>query len=255
MRNRLKEMLKAGKTALGVWISTGCPEVVWALMDSGVDWLLFDTEHGPCSIETVDKLIQYMRGSKATPIIRVVWNDLNAIKRALDTGAYGVVIPWVSSREEAVQAVRYCRYPPDGIRGAAPGRPARRWGITSNEYLRCANDEILIIIQIEREEAVNNIEDILSVDGVDVALIGPTDLSMSMGLVGRPFHPKVVEAMDRVIDACKEAGVTPGIAYALNPEHANQLISKGFRFISIGSDVGFLLNACLNTLRAIRGES
>ena len=254
LKNRLKEMLGAGEPALGAWTTTGCTEVVRTLANSGVDWILFDLEHGPCEIETVNKLIYHMRGAEAIPIIRVVWNDLNAMKRALDSGAYGVVVPWVSSREEAVNAVRYCRYPPEGIRGAAPGRPAKVWGITPDEYLLTSNEEIMVIAQIEREEAVKNIEEILSVDGIDGTLIGPTDLSISMGLTGKPFHPKVVEAMEKVLDACREAGVAPGIAYTLSNEHTKELIAKGFRFIGIGSDVGFLLKGCKDALRAIKPE-
>ena len=250
----MKEILKAGKPALGAWILTGCPEVVRAVADSGFDWVLFDLEHGPCEIETVNKLIYHIRDTKATPIIRVVWNDVNAIKRALDTGAYGVVVPWVSSKEEAMNAVRYCRYPPEGIRGAAPGRPSKVWGITPKEYLLTANDEILVIVQIEREEAIKNIEEILSVEGVDATLIGPTDLSISMGYIGEPFHPKVVEAMDKVLEACKDAGVIPGIAYTLGIEHTKELIKKGFRFIGLGSEISLLTKGCKDTLKAIRKE-
>jgi 2-dehydro-3-deoxyglucarate aldolase/4-hydroxy-2-oxoheptanedioate aldolase len=193
-----------------------------------------------------------MRGAKAIPIIRVVWNDINAIKRALDTGAYGVVVPWVSSRKEAVDAVRFCRYPPEGIRGAAPGRPSKVWGMSKEEYLWSANEEIIIIVQIEREEAVNNIEEILSVEGIDATFIGPTDLSNSLGFKGEPFHPEVVKAIEKVLDACKDAGVAPGIAYTQNHEHTKELIEKGFQLIGIGSDVGFLQKGCEAAIEAIK---
>jgi len=254
LRNRLKRMLREGETALGVWMTTNSIEAAWTLANSGVDWILFDLEHGPCSIETVDRIIRYIRGCHAVPLIRVVWNDVNAIKRALDTGAWGVVIPWVSSKEEAENAVKFCRYPPEGIRGAAPGRPAEVWGISPDEYLKIANNEIMVIIQIEREEAVENIEEILSVEGIDATFIGPTDLSNSMGYVGEPFHPRVVEAMNRILETSIRMGVTPGIAYGLNDNHIKELIRKGFKFIGIGSELSLLERGCKAALKSIKEE-
>lgn len=246
-------MLKEREVAIGAWISVLNPEAVRATADTGVDWILFDTEHGPPSIETVDRLIQGMKGAKAIPLVRVVWNDMNAIKRGLDTGAYGVVVPWVSSKEEAAKAVRFCRYAPEGVRGCAPGRAARAWGITSNEYLKIANDEIMIIVQIERQEAVENIEDIISVEGVDATFIGPSDLSASMGLIGQPWHPKVVKAIDKVCEACKNSNITAGIAYTRGVEHINELIDQGFQLIGVGSDVQFLVRGGCELVELIKG--
>lgn len=130
MRNHVKAKLKAGKPALGVSLSVMNPELIRTISNSGFDWVLYDTEHGPWNIETVNEMIQQTSGSVASPIIRVVWNDMNAIKRALDTGTYGIIVPWVSSREMAEKAVLYSRYPPEGLRGCAPGRPARAWGVS-----------------------------------------------------------------------------------------------------------------------------
>lgn len=153
-------------------------------------------------------------GAGALPFIRVVWNDMNEIKKALDTGAFGLVVPWVKSAEEAEKAVKYTRYIPDGFRGCAAGRPASAWGISSYEYMNIANDEILLAIQIETKEAVENIEDIVSVEGVDTTFIGPSDLSASMGIRGQYWRSNVLEAMDKVIDSCNAAGVALGIACA-----------------------------------------
>jgi len=253
MMNRAKEMLRKGKTAVGAWMSIMHPESVRTVADAGFDWVLFDIEHGAgYELETVDSMIQAMNGTNAIPLIRVVWNDINAIKRALDTGAYGVVVPWVSSKEEAVNAVRFCKYPPEGLRGVAPGRAARAWRISSDEYLATANEEIMVIIQIEREEAVNNIEEILSVDGVDATFIGPMDLSASMGLLGKPFAPEVVLAMDKVLNACKKAGIAPGIAFGSGIDHINELIARGFRFVGVGGDTSFLLRGCREALKQIK---
>lgn len=252
MRNHVKEKLRAGRAAVGVWNSILNPLSARVVASSGMDWILFDTEHGPPSFETVDGLVQAVNGTGAVPLVRVVWNDINAIKRALDTGAFGVVVPWVNSKEEAENAVTYCMYPPEGLRGCAPGRPAAAWGVSVEEYLATVNDEVLVAVQIETRKAVENIEEIVAVEGVDATFIGPMDLSASMGYRGKPFHPQVVKAMDRVLDACSASSVAPGIAFGRDVDHLNDLIERGFRFIGIGSDMGFLSAGCKGTLKKIR---
>jgi len=253
LRNELKWRLKRGDICLGAWIHILHPVSVRSLARSGVDWVLFDTEHGAASFETLDLLVREVCGSGATPLIRVVWNDMNAIKRALDTGALGVVVPLVETREAAENAVRYTRYPPEGVRGCAPGRPASAWGVSTEEYLDHVNDEMFVAVQIETGRAVENVEEIVSVDGIDATFIGPTDLSTSTGHRGQPFHPEVVEMMRRVIEASEAAGVAPGIAYGLGVEHLRELIDMGFRFIGIGSDVSLMSYGCRETLRRLRG--
>jgi len=257
LRNHVKAKLKAGKPALGVSLSVMDSELIRTVSDSGFDWVLYDTEHGPWSIETVNDMIQGTRGSVASPIIRVVWNDVNAIKRALDTGTFGIIVPWVSSKEDAERAVRYSRYPPEGLRGFGPGRAARAWGITWEEYVELADDEILVAVQIEREEAVERIEEIVSVDGVDATWLGPGDLSASMGLIGQFFHPKVLKAMERMVEACEDTGIAPGIAAGagvekFGVEYINELIEDGFKFINIGRDAGLLKLGCKKFLEEIK---
>jgi 2-keto-3-deoxy-L-rhamnonate aldolase RhmA len=191
-------------------------------------------------------------GAGALPLIRVVWNDMNEIKKALDTGAFGVVVPWVNSAEEAEKAVKYIRYMPEGLRGCAAGRPASAWGISSNEYMKIANEEILLVVQIETKKAVENIEDIVSVEGIDATFIGPSDLSASMGVRGQYWHSNVLEAMDKVVETCNSAGVAPGIAFGRDLEHRRELIEQGFRFIGVGGDKDFLLRGCKEVLRKIK---
>jgi len=257
LRNHVKAKLKAGKPALGISLSVMHPEVIRSVSDLGFDWVLYDTEHGPWSTETVNEMIQRTSGSVASPIIRVVWNDMNAIKKALDTGTYGIIVPWVSNREDAEKAVRYSRYPPEGLRGFAPGRPAKAWSISSSEYLETANAEILVAVQIEREEAVKRVEEIVSVEGIDATWIGPGDLSASMGLRGLFFHPKVLKAMQRVVEACTDVGVAPGIAAGAGVEkfgtgYINKLIEEGFRFINVGDDLDLLNLGCKEFLGRIK---
>lgn len=252
MRNRIKEKVQSGGVALGAWISILNGDAVRAVAASGLDWVLIDMEHGSPSIETVDTLVRSAGCDCALPLVRVVWNDINAIKRALDTGAWGLVVPWVNSKEEARSAVRYTRYAPEGLRGCAAGRPSAAWGVDPKEYMQIANDEIMVIAQIETKEAVENIESIVSVEGVDATFIGPSDLSASIGVRGEFWHPKVLGAMDRVLEACEDAGVAPGIAFARDVEHVNELIQEGFRFIGVGSDRSFLSAGCRETLAKIR---
>jgi 2-keto-3-deoxy-L-rhamnonate aldolase RhmA len=252
LRNFVKEKLRDGGIAVGAWMSILNPRAARAVASSGLDWVLFDTEHGPPSFETVDGLVRAVGGAGALPIVRVVWNDINAIKQALDTGAYGVVVPWVNTREEAENAVTYCRYAPEGLRGCAPGRASSAWGMSSSEYLKIANDEILVVVQVETRKAVENIEEIVSVEGVDATFIGPSDLSASLGHRGEYFHPEVVKAMERVVEACKASGVAPGVAFGMGLDHVNSLIENGFRFIGVGSDTGFLATGCRETLAKIK---
>jgi len=253
MHNRVKEKLRKGQTALGAWLSILEPNAAHTATHSGLDWVIIDQEHGPASTETADALVQAIGNDGAHPIIRVVWNDMNAIKQALDTGAYGVIVPWVNTAEEAEKAVKYARYMPEGLRGCAAGRPAKAWGITSKEYMDRANDEVMVVAQIETLEAVNNISDIVKVEGVDATLIGPSDLSASMGYRGQFWHPEVVKAMDRVLKACKASKVAPGIAFGKNTEHCKELIDKGYRFIAVGSDTGFMAAGIDQVLKQLKG--
>ena len=257
LRNHVKANLRAGKPALGISLSVMHPELIKTISDSGFDWVLYDTEHGPWSIETVNDMIHRTSGSVASPIIRVVWNDMNAIKKALDTGTYGIIVPWVTSKEMAHNAVLYSRYPPEGLRGFAPGRPASAWGLPWDEYLETANDEMLIAVQIEREEAVEKVEEIVSVEGIDATWLGPGDLSASMGLRGQFFHPKVLKAMERVVEACVDAGVAPGIAAGAGVEefgidYVDKMIEQGFRFISVTGDLSLLGLGCQEFLNRVK---
>ena len=257
LKNHVKAKLKSGKPALGIYLSTMHPALIKTISNSGFDWVLYDTEHGPWSIETVNDMTQRTSGSVASPIVRVVWNDINAIKRALDTGAYGIIVPWISNREMAENAVRYSKYPPEGLRGCAARRPAAAWNISPNEYLEIANDEILIAIQIERKEAIENIEEILSVEGIDATWLGPADLSASLGVRGQFFHPKVLEAAEKMIEACKSAGVAPGIAanegvMEFGIEYVNKVIEQGFKFINVSTDLRLLRLGCEEFLKKVK---
>jgi len=245
-KNRVKEMLKEGKTTKGVWMNFSTPDSAEILSHMGLDWLVFDTEHGPWSIETVQQLIQATAGTDITPIVRVAWNDPVLIKRALDIGAYGIIVPWINNKEQAIEAVRATRYAPKGIRGCGPRRVAL-YGLKTKEYLEVADDLILVIAQIETQEAINNLEEILSVDGIDAIFIGPADLSASFGLLGQSRHPKNLEAIDKILEAGKKANVPVGI-YTLGPDYNKKVIEKGFQFVVLGSDMSLMIHGLRDIL-------
>lgn len=249
-KNLVKELLHSGKLTLGSWIQIGHPDIAEIMANMGFDWLVLDNEHGPYSTETTQLLIQAMSSTETVPIVRVPWNDMVEIKRALDIGAYGIVIPWVNSKDEALYAVGACRYPPAGVRGVGPRR-ASRYGLDMREYLERANEEILIVVQIETQQAVDRIEEILSVEGIDAFFIGPLDLSTSLGYRGQVDHPKVRETLDKLVDAARRAGVASGI-YAYNLELAKGYIEKGFQFVSLADDTTLLIRGCQEFLDGIK---
>ena len=242
MKNVLKRRLKAGEQVYGTWITLESPIATEMMSTLGFDYFVFDTEHAPLDIYMVQTLMQGMRGnSKTTPIVRVWWNDIVAIKRVLDIGAHGILVPWINNKEEAELAVKATRYAPDGLRGCGP----RRAAMFDQDYLKTANDEILVICQIETMEAVENIEDIVSVEGMDVSYIGPADLSASYGHLGNMSHPDVQKAIDRVYEATEAAGKVTGVHEA-SGKTINDRMERGYNFITIGNDLTYLKRGVLN---------
>jgi 2-keto-3-deoxy-L-rhamnonate aldolase RhmA len=180
--------------------------------------------------ETIQRMMQAMNGTDCTPIVRVQQNDATDIKRLLDIGAYGIVVPMVSSKEDAEKAVRACKYPPQGIRGYGP----RRYDIIDPDYMKTANDEIIVTAIIETGKAIENIEEILSVDGIDGCLVGHFDLSFDTGLPLPPVippgrdNPGLIQALDLVLEASNKTGKPAGLA--ANSGNIGWAIEKGFRF-------------------------
>jgi 2-keto-3-deoxy-L-rhamnonate aldolase RhmA len=237
-KNRVKELLGKGETVVGTWVTIGSPDVAELVAHMGVDWLVFDMEHAPLDIGTVQALMQATSGTEITPFVRVAWNDLVLIKRALDIGAQGLVIPWVNSEADAIKAVQAARYPPRGVRGAGPRRAAM-YGLDRN-YMAHADSDVMVIVQIETPEAVENVERILKVDGVDAFFIGPRDLSVSMGVKDRRNDPSFNLAVKKTMEVSEKLGVPAGIM-CHSTEEIKSAVEKGFKFIAIGSDCDYLI--------------
>lgn len=227
-------------------MSIPSPDVTLALSNLGFDWFVYDNEHSPLNEQITQNLMMVTRGTNVVPLIRVSWNDPVLIKRALDIGAYGLVIPWINTKEEAIKAVQACKYPPDGIRGVGP----RVAAINDPEYLSTANEEVLVIVQIETAEAVENVDDIFSVKGVDAFFIGPSDLSTSLGVMRQINDPKVVSAIIKIVAAGKRAGISSGI-FCYGLDDAKKRLEQGFQFIAVGGDLRFLVDGATFTLRGL----
>lgn len=233
--NRVKHMLKEGKKTSGAWLQIANPFTAEIMSRAGFDWLVIDMEHGPGDILTLVSQLQAMNGTDTCALVRTPWNDFVAIKRILDTGVHGLLIPYVNSKEEAEAAVRACRYPPEGIRGVAGSPRAQGYGQNVQEDLKSAKEEILLITAVETPEAVANLDEILSVDGVDGIFIGPMDLATNMGYLGQPSQPEVEEV---IVGIEKKVFASGKILATLAGtwEQAEKLYDKGYQMIMLMAD-------------------
>ena len=239
--------LRSGESVVGNWISIGHPKVAEVNGVVGFDFALIDTEHSTTSLETVEDLVRALQyGSSPAPIVRVGWNDPVEIKRVLDIGVAGIMVPMVDTVAEAEAAVRAMRYPPEGIRGVAGGRAAG-YGSDIEEYLTAANDELLTIVQIESEEAVENAAGIAEVEGIDALFVGPSDLSTSLGDRGDWESEALREAIERVIDAAGAAN-TPVGSLAFSAADVERWIDLGFDYLIVGTDTRYLIR-CATELK------
>jgi 4-hydroxy-2-oxoheptanedioate aldolase len=237
-RNNFKQALAQGKLQIGLWCSL-CSNITAELVsDSGFDWLLLDTEHAPNEVPDLLQQLQAVARGTATPIVRPAWNDIVLIKRVLDIGAPSLLVPYVQTAEEARRAVAAVRYPPHGVRGVtASGRAARYGRVT--DYLKKAHTEICLLVQVETRSALEQLEDIASVEGVDGVFIGPSDLAASFGHVGNPQHPEVQAALADAVRRLVAIGKPAGILTA-NEDEARRYIGWGYLFVAVGSDLGLL---------------
>lgn len=240
MTPSLRERLRgASRPLFGSWLSSASPIVADALRDLPFDWLLVDTEHAPANAETVAATLALLRAGGTAPLVRVGSVDPYPIKQALDAGAEGILVPLVSTAAQARAAVAASKYPPLGARGAAASA-ASRYGRELGTYLRTANESVLVGVQIETREALDNLDAIAEVDGVDLLFVGPQDLAMSLGLVDARAHDEVRAAMRRVIATAARTGRAAG-TLAATPEEKRVAVELGFRFIGLASDLRFML--------------
>lgn len=225
---------RLGSVLRGTFLNLGSPLSARMAAQLGFDWLLIDLEHGAGSEATLPSLITAIEGTGVSPIVRVVSNNQDSIKRALDLGAAGVMVPYVSTPEEARQAVAFTRYPPAGQRGVAGATVATGFGLDIDTYHAVAAANVLTVVQIETAEAVENADAIAAIDGVDVLFVGPLDLSFNLGCPKNYDHPDHRAATARVVEACQSHGKAAGIlsSVATVQDH----LQRGFTFVAVGSD-------------------
>lgn len=247
--NAFRTRLRQRDSLIGPLISLGSPEVAEIFALLGYDWMWIDLEHTPLSLERAQSHIQAIAGRAGT-IVRVPWNGPVYIKHALDLGCDGVMVPQVRTAEEARQAVAASKYPPSGIRSVGIAR-AQQYGLTLQEYVTGANDRVAVILQIEHVDAIPNISDILQVPGVDGIIVGPYDLSASMGMPGQINHPDVVAVIDSIATECKKCEIAWG-AFAPGVASAKAHISRGATLIALGTDTIHLGNAARSALAEIK---
>jgi len=236
--NKFKRALKDKQPQIGMWSSLSSHIVAEILAHAGFDWVLLDTEHSPNELPMVQSQLQAMTGGTATPVVRPAWNDMVLVKRFLDIGAQSLLLPYVQTAEEAQNAVRYTRYPQQGLRGVAGATRAAGYGRTQ-DYLKRAHEEICLLVQVETRKAMANLEAIAETEGVDGIFIGPNDLSADLGYLGNWQHPEVWKVMEDAAQRIRKAGKAPGIL--VGEADGQRCLDMGYLFVAVGADTGLLV--------------
>jgi len=248
--NRIRQMWSEGKTAIGGWLSIPSSFSAEVMAQQGFDWLCVDMQHGIIDYQVAVTMLQAISTTETVPIVRVPWNDAWQIMKALDAGAYGVIVPLINTRADAEAAVAACRYPPRGIRSSGPTRAIVYGG---RDYQEHANDEVLCICMIETRQGIENLEEICSVPGLDMVYIGPADLSLALGLPPRadvedPLHLSTVQ---RIRETAHRRGIHAGMHCASFP-FAAQKVLEGFDVVMLTSDIACLGRAVAEQLSGLR---
>ena len=252
-RNPFKHALAAGQAQIGLWCTLASPYAAELVAGSGFDWLLLDTEHTPADVPLVLQQLQAVAAEpqhRTHPVVRAAWNDPVLIKRILDIGAQTLLLPFVQNADEARAAVAAMRYAPRGIRGMGGTMRASHYG-RDVDYVRDAESELCLLVQVETAEALAQLEAIAAVDGVDGIFIGPADLSASMGHPGNAGHPEVRAAIDDAIRRIRAAGKAPGILM-VDEARARECLALGAQFVAVGMDMILLRNAADGLAAAFR---
>ena len=250
MITTFRDALKGGKPLIGTLLTVASPAVAEALALLGFDWIFIDLEHGSLSIKDAQIAIQAVANRSFT-LVRVPDGTPENIRRVLDTGCSGIIVPMVSSESYARKIVALSKYPPLGERSVRLGR-AQGYGLRFTDYLSSANAQTAVVVQIEHRDAIASVDQIAEVPDTDALFVGPYDLSNSMGLVGQVSHPDVVAAIDKVRAACGRTSLAMGI-YCSNADQARNEIKAGVRMVAVGTDIMHMANSARSTLEALRG--
>ncbi|SIT49020.1 alpha-dehydro-beta-deoxy-D-glucarate aldolase [Paraburkholderia piptadeniae] len=242
--NSFRTAVRGGERLIGCWASFASPITTELLGTVGFDWLLLDAEHAPNDELTLIPQLMALKDSRSAPVVRPPANDSVIIKRMLDLGFFNFLIPFVDSADDARRAVAATRYPPHGIRGVSVSQRGNRYG-TVADYLHVANENICVVVQIESRAAVEAIDEIAAVEGIDGVFIGPSDLAAAYGHLGNPAHADVQQAIAHVFERAKAAGKASGILAPVQQD-AERYLAMGSTLVSVCADMGLLRNAALN---------
>jgi 2-keto-3-deoxy-L-rhamnonate aldolase RhmA len=248
IRNPLRRRFQAKETCYGLWVSTESPTVTEVAVALGLDWVCVDMEHGHLDFHEVMDHIRAVRGSETAVVVRVPEIQMSAVKRALDMGAHGVILPYARSLEDVERGFRYGRYPPRGVRGVSGDR-AVKWGLGAKDYLSDADEETLIIPLIETRGAIEEIDAILNIYGLETIFFGPADLSASYGYLGEWEGPGLAECILDVRAKAEARGIATGIL-SRSPQDTRLRRDQGFRMIALGTDMGLMIRAIRENLEA-----
>lgn len=250
----LRETLKSGQTVVGTWCNSGSPIIAELLAACAFDYVCIDVEHSAVDLPQTQQLFQAITAGNANcaPMVRLHGVDYALVKRYIDAGALGVICPLINTRAEAELLVSAVKYPPQGRRGVGFCR-ANRFGLRVEEEFATANDEIFTTIQIEHIDAVENIDEILAVAGIDAVFIGPYDLTASMGITGQFQHPQYLAARQQILAACQRHNVVPGI-HVVQPdvEELLQRAKEGYRLLAYSLDITMLMHTCTIGIAKLR---
>ncbi|MEN4044795.1 aldolase/citrate lyase family protein [Sulfurimonas sp. NWX367] len=248
----LKNKLKNNELTIGSWIMIGDTMSVEVMALAGFEWLVVDTEHTSIDLKTTQDLIATIQSSGIKALVRVSKNEEVIIKKVLDMGADGIIVPMVNSKEDALQAVAFAKYPPTGKRGVGLYR-ASKYGTGFDEYKKWVEEELVIIAQIEHIDAVNNIDEIIHVKGIDGTIIGPYDLSGSMGYPGEFEREDVKDAVQTVLDSCKKHNIPSGFHVVdTDPSKLQEKIEQGCTFLAYGIDYFFMRDSAVQGMYTIK---
>ena len=252
LNNTLRKRIKAGELTIGSWITIGHPNVAEILANAGFDWLVIDIEHNPIDISMVQTLITTIQSKGVAAFVRVSKNEEVVIKHVLDAGADGIIVPMICTKADAVQAVDYAKYPPIGKRGVGLAR-AQQYGTGFEKYKKWVAEDLVVIAQIEHIDGIKNLEEIISVDGIDGTIIGPYDLSGSMGMPGEFEKPVVKEALSKYIGICKDHQFPMGFHVVnTDPDKIQEKIDEGYRFIAYGTDFLFMGDTAICGMKQLK---
>ncbi len=239
------------KVTIGAWITLSHPAIAEIMASSGFDWIAVDLEHSVITIREAEELIRVINLSNVTSLVRLTSNDPDQIKRVMDAGSCGVIVPMVKSKDDVKRAVDAVKYPPFGTRSVGLAR-AQKYGQSFDEYLEWQKNESIVIVQIEHIDAVNNLEEIFSVGGIDGYIIGPYDLSASLGVPGKFEDPTFLSAMERIKKVANDMKIMGGIhIIEPEPEQLQQRINEGYQFIAYSLDIRMIDVACRDGLNMI----